>query len=375
MAGNLADYLFTDRNGDLVHGWQVDYNGQPAGYTQDPQENISYVSKHDNQTLYDNNAYKIPLVVSMEDRVRVQNVGLSTVILGQGVPFMHAGSDLLRSKSLDRDSYNSGDWFNRLDFTYQANNWGVGLPVAGKNQDNWDIMAPLLANPALKPAPADIVQMADLYQELLAIRASSNLFRLETAAEIQERVFFHNTGPGQLPGLIVMSISDLTATDLDRYYEFIVVLVNANDQAQSFAVGKLAGADLQLHTIQANSVDPLVQTSSFDSASGTFEVPGRTTAVFVQQETPENLIALLIGDVQTLVDNGDLAANKATVLFTFLKNALRELEEGETEQAIKQLQQFVQHVEILVRQGYLSAEHGDALIKEAEFIIVQLAVD
>jgi pullulanase len=56
----------------------------------------------------------------MADRVRAQNVGLSTVMLGQGVPFLHAGSDLLRSKSLDRDSYNSGDWFNRLDFTYQA---------------------------------------------------------------------------------------------------------------------------------------------------------------------------------------------------------------------------------------------------------------
>ncbi len=105
MAGNLAGYEFMDRNGNLVTGADVDYNGQPAGYTQDPQEDITYISKHDNQTLYDNNTYKIPLTVSMEDRVRVQNVGLSTVLLGQGVPFMHAGSDLLRSKSFDRDSY------------------------------------------------------------------------------------------------------------------------------------------------------------------------------------------------------------------------------------------------------------------------------
>ena len=150
MAGNLADYEFIDHNGDLVTGKDVDYNGQPAGYTQDPQEDITYISKHDNQTLYDNNTYKNPVDTSMADRVRVQNVGLSTVLLGQGVPFMHAGSDLLRSKSFDRDSYNSGDWFNRLDFTYQANNYGVGLPVAGKNQDNWVIMQPRLANPDLK---------------------------------------------------------------------------------------------------------------------------------------------------------------------------------------------------------------------------------
>jgi pullulanase len=75
----------------------------------------------------------------MTDRVRVQQVGLSIVSLSQGVPFYHAGSDMLRSKSMDRDSYNSGDWFNKLDFTYASNNWGVGLPVAGKNQENWDM--------------------------------------------------------------------------------------------------------------------------------------------------------------------------------------------------------------------------------------------
>ena len=72
------------------------------------------------------------------------------MLLGQGVPFMHAGSDLLRSKSFDRDSYNSGDWFNKLDFSYQDNNFGVGLPVAGKNQDNWFLMQPLLGQPDAK---------------------------------------------------------------------------------------------------------------------------------------------------------------------------------------------------------------------------------
>ena len=49
MAGNLAGYTFVDRNGSLATGADVDYNGQPAGYTQDPQEDITYISKHDNQ--------------------------------------------------------------------------------------------------------------------------------------------------------------------------------------------------------------------------------------------------------------------------------------------------------------------------------------
>jgi pullulanase-type alpha-1,6-glucosidase len=369
MAGNLATYEFVDRNGDLVLGAQVDYNGQPAGYTLDPQENITYISKHDNQTLWDNNAYKIPSGASMQDRVRIQNVGLSTVILGQGVPFMHAGSDLLRSKSLDRDSYNSGDWFNRLDFTYQSNNWGVGLPVAGVNGDNWPIMEPLLANPDLKPGEEDITLMAQLYRELLAIRASSPLFHLSTAAEIQERLAFHNTGPDQLPGLIVMSISDLTGDELDRYNERIVVLVNANKDAQSISIEDLAGQELWLHAIQADSVDLVVRTSSFDSETGTFEVPGRTTAVFVQRETPVNLISFLDADIQALIDNGDLDSSRARVLQTRLSLAQRMLLKDRPHLAVLMMNNFIERVELLVRQDVLSDAQGADLIQEAEIII------
>jgi pullulanase-type alpha-1,6-glucosidase len=372
MAGNLAEYQFIDRNGVLVTGSQVDYNGQPAGYTMDPQENISYISKHDNQTLYDNNAYKIPLVVSMEERVRIQNVGLSTVLLGQGVPFMHAGSDLLRSKSFDRDSFNSGDWFNKLDFTYQTNNFGVGLPVAGKNQDNWYLMGPRLADPSLNPEPADIQLSAALFQELLKIRASSELFHLETANEIQDRVSYHNTGPNQLPGLIVMSLSDLSTTDLDPLYEFIVVLVNANDEAQSFTDANLAGLELKLHAVQAKSEDAIVRTSSFNSSTGTFEIPGRTTAVFVMFESPEQLIIQLKADVQILVDNGDLPENKARPLFTKLDQALESLEEDKPEKAIIRMKQFVRLVVIRILQGHLDYKQGWTLINDAKIIIEQI---
>ena len=64
---------------------------------------------------------KSPLDLSMEDRTRVQNLALDIVMFGQGIPFFHAGSEMLRSKSLDKDSYNSGDWFNAIDFTYDLN--------------------------------------------------------------------------------------------------------------------------------------------------------------------------------------------------------------------------------------------------------------
>lgn len=89
MAGNLADYILLDYKGETKLGKNVDYNGAPAGYTKVPSENISYVSKHDNQTLWDNNAYKIATGTSSAERARMQSVSLSTVMLGQGIPFIH----------------------------------------------------------------------------------------------------------------------------------------------------------------------------------------------------------------------------------------------------------------------------------------------
>jgi len=296
LAGNLADYEFIGQTGDPVTGEEVDYNGSPAGYTADPQEHIIYVSAHDNQTLYDINQYKTPEDVSMADRVRIQNLGLDFTALAQGVPFFHAGVDMLRSKSLDRDSYNSGDWFNKLDFTYNETNWGIGLPMEGVNGANWDIMRPLLADPDLKPAKSDVMSSTHHLQEMLQIRHSSPLFRLQTAAEVQNRVTFHNTGPSQIPGVIVMSLDD-TDGSLGSPYSQVIVIFNANDEAQSITLDQLnetlmIGGAYELHPVQAASHDPVVQTAAF--ADATFTVPARTTAVFVHEAGPPTIYLPLV---------------------------------------------------------------------------------
>ena len=288
MAGNLAGYTFVDRNGATVTGAEVDYNGSPTGYTADPQENIVYVAAHDNQTLFDNNQYKHPLDTSTADRVRSQNVANAIVALSQGVPFVHAGQDMLRSKSMDRDSYDSGDWFNELDFSYETNNWGAGLPPAESNADNWYLIGPRLAD-LRAPAMSDIEFNAAVTREWFEVRTSSPLFRLETAADVQDRVSFGNTGPSQTPGLIAMSISDRIdgtvdgATDLDVRWEGVEVLVNATDEAVTYTDASLVDAPIELHPVLADSVDAVVRGATFDPATGTFTVPARTVAVFVEQ--------------------------------------------------------------------------------------------
>ncbi|MBI3242317.1 MAG: pullulanase-type alpha-1,6-glucosidase [Chloroflexi bacterium] len=280
LAGNLKEYALVDASGQPVTGEAVDYNGSPAGYTLDPQENIVYASAHDNETLFDAIQWKAPAEASVADRTRMNSLGVSLVMLSQGVPFFHAGDDLLRSKSLDGNSYNSSDWFNKIDWTGQRDNWGVGLPAFGNAR--WDLMAALLGNPALKPAPENILSAAAHFREMLQIRKSSALFRLQTAEQIQRALTFLNTGPEQTPGLIVMRLTD--ADGLDDNYKDIVVLFNAQPEAVTFADESLKGLALTLHPVQQSSADVSVRDSKFDSASGAFSVPGRTTVVFVVKE-------------------------------------------------------------------------------------------
>ena len=287
LAGNLAAYRFTGASGETISGADVDYNGNPAGYTADPQENIVYVSKHDNETLFDAIQYKAPATADMAQRVRMQNLGNSLVMFSQGVPFFQAGDDLLRSKSLDRNSYNSGDWFNAIDWTGQTTNWGHGLPMAGDNEAMWPVMAPLLANPDLAPQPEHIAAASAHFREIAAIRASSPLFRLPTAEDVQARLQFLNTGPEQLPGVIVMSLSDVVGDNLDPTADRLVVIFNASDEPLSFPVAEWAGRPMALHPVFAASADPVVREAAWDEAAGAFSVPARTTAVFVQPEGSE----------------------------------------------------------------------------------------
>jgi pullulanase/glycogen debranching enzyme len=349
----------------------VDYFGQQAGYTADPQENITYAAAHDNETLFDTTQLKAPQSTSMADRLRIQNLGNSIVMLGQGIPFVHAGQDILRSKSMDRDSFNSGDWFNTLDFTYGANNFGVGLPVASRNQDNWPIMQPLLADPTLKPTSADIVETAERLRELLEIRYSSELFRLETEQEIIDRVRFHNTGPAQVPGLIVMSISDDEGA-VDRDIETIFTLFNASDDPVSFVLPVVAGLEIDLHPVLAESTDPVVRTSTFDSAAGIFDVPARTTAVFLAPRSAEERIDLIIDDVDQLEADGVVNGGQANALRSKLSNAQRMIERGKVGPAINMLEAFIHQVEALVAAGILTELQGFELITAAESIIASL---
>lgn len=285
LSGTLRDYSFVDRTGVPRKNGQIDYFGQGAGFAANPSEIINYVEAHDNQTLFDLNAYKLPVATSIADRVRVQNLGAAITMFSQGIPFFHAGQDMLRSKSMDRDSYNAGDWFNRLDFSYQTNNFGAGLPIAAVNQDNWPLMSPLLGNPLIKPAMSDILASKNYFTELLAMRKDSALFRMRSGQDVIDRLHFLNVGPQQVPGVIVMRLDGQKPRPYaGAKYKNVVVLFNVDKVAKTVTLDELKGHQLRVHPIQRRSVsDKLARTAGYDAADGTFTLPARTTVVFVER--------------------------------------------------------------------------------------------
>ncbi|MDQ3526532.1 MAG: pullulanase-type alpha-1,6-glucosidase [Actinomycetota bacterium] len=284
LVGNLRDYDFRSaRTGEVVTGEQVDYNGSPAAYAEHPDEVINYVDAHDNETLFDSLTFKLPQPTSMEDRVRMNTLSLSTVTLSQSPAFWHAGADLLRSKSLDRNSYDSGDWFNSLDFTMTDNGFARGLPPAADNQDKWGFMRPLLADPALVPEPAHIESASAQAQDLLELRFSTPLFRLGSAEAIEDKVTFPVSGTDQAhDGVIVMRIDDTLGSDADPALDGLVVVFNASAQLVQQEVPGLEGATMELSPVQAQGADEVVKGSAWNPSSATLSVPARTVAVFVQ---------------------------------------------------------------------------------------------
>lgn len=279
LAGNLKHFPLTDRNDQQVTGEKIPYGGQPTGYALDPADTINYISKHDNQTLWDNNQYRNAFDLTTAERVRLHNQSLSFALLAQGIPFLHMGSELLRSKSFLRDSYDYSDWFNRVDFSKQNNFYNVGLPPAEKDQANWSLIKTLFEKNQGRDIvqPSDISFASEVFAEFMSIRSQSGLFNLGTAEEIINQVSFLNTGKNQQLGIIAMRVTQSYQANNNEFTEFMVIF-NTSPNQQHFASSLADG--YQLHPVQATGVDNVTKESK--AMSQGFSIPAFTTAVFVK---------------------------------------------------------------------------------------------
>ena len=133
--------------------------GMPRWASQ-PDQCVNYVSCHDNHTLFDRIALGAP-EAPRETRIRMNCLAAAYSMLSQGVPFLMAGEEILRSKpgrhgGFDQNSYRSGDRVNA---------------IAWEDLD--------------KP---DCQEVAQFYRGLIAFRKAHKVLRLHTREEIQRRV-------------------------------------------------------------------------------------------------------------------------------------------------------------------------------------------
>jgi pullulanase len=193
---SLADlgYVEAARNRDAV---MRGIRGSVDDFTDGPLETLNYVSCHDNHTLWD----RIDLSVKDEplaNKVAMDKLANALVFTSQGVPFLHAGEEFLRTKKGEENSYNLPDEINRLDWTRKKENLAV----------------------------------YNYYRDLIALRKAHPAFRMETAAAARENLkFYEELGLKVEPPAIAYLLYGDKAGDS---WERILVLVNPEKTARVF---------------------------------------------------------------------------------------------------------------------------------------------
>ncbi|MCX8210416.1 MAG: type I pullulanase [Lewinella sp.] len=131
---------------------QVDYkavNYSDAPWAKEPGQCINYVSCHDNHTLNDRLAISNPSE-GPGRRAGMQRLALAVVLTSQGIPFLHAGSEMLRSKNKDENSYKSGDGINMI-------NWGGKRAYRETFEYVRDLIALRKAHPAFRMGATTLI--------------------------------------------------------------------------------------------------------------------------------------------------------------------------------------------------------------------------
>ena len=280
LTGNLKDYTFVDRTGIPVSGSEVDYNGQPAGYTADPaggdhlrrgtrqRDAVRRLGVQAAPVDVDGRPSPDADRLAGDDGPRTRGVLLARRRRdpAQQVP----GPQQLRQRRLVQRA--------RLRLPHErVRPWA---PATTRQRGQVGLHAPPARRPRPRPQhPADH-RCQEKAEELLEIRRSSPLFRLGSARLVERKLSFPNGGPAQTPGVIVMKIDDTVGPNSDPARKGLVVVFNASDEATTQQVPGTARAGYTLHPVQATGSDPVVRTASYDSTAGRFTVPARTVAVF-----------------------------------------------------------------------------------------------
>lgn len=104
---------FVSGNNSPVSKAAIEF-GLQGGWT-NPRQMIAYADCHDNHTLWDKLSLANP-DRTKADRMDMHKLAMTLVLTSQGIPFLHAGSEFLRSKGGVENSFESPDSVNAIDW-------------------------------------------------------------------------------------------------------------------------------------------------------------------------------------------------------------------------------------------------------------------
>lgn len=172
---------------------QVDYSQvsySDTAWAQEPWQTINYVSVHDNHTLLDKLHISNPND-SEATLIRRHKLANTIVLTSQGIPLLHAGVEMLRTKQGVENSYNAPDSINQIDWSRKAK----------------------------------YSEVFDYYRDLITLRREHPAFRMISADEIREKLQF--VEQKDLPGVIVFVLKNHANGDSWRK---VVVVYNSYDE-------------------------------------------------------------------------------------------------------------------------------------------------
>jgi len=171
---------------------QVDYskvNYSKAPYSAEPFQTISYCECHDNHVLWDKLAISAK-GATVEERIKMDKLAIAIVLTSQGIPFLHAGTEFLRTKNNVENSFESPDSINAIDWNLKTKNEAV----------------------------------FDFVKTLIGMRKAHPAFRMVSAAAIQSNLHFIDGLPA---GMIGYTIDGDAVHDS---WKKIMVIFNGNNK-------------------------------------------------------------------------------------------------------------------------------------------------
>jgi pullulanase len=177
---------------------QVDYadvNYSKAPYAREPWHTVTYCECHDNHVLWDKLGISAA-EASIRQREDMHRLALTIVLTSQGISFLHAGTEFLRTKQGVENSFNAGDSINAI---------------------NWNLKTEHKA-------------VFEYVQALVRMRRTHPAFRMETAAQIRSNLTFTEKTP---PGIIAYTLNGTAVKD---NWKKIYVVFNGNMESQPVAL-------------------------------------------------------------------------------------------------------------------------------------------